>query len=37
MGKLHVPAQSAFFWTTVPCYVYILFLRRVVGHRARRR
>ena len=36
MGKLHVPAQSAFFWTTVPCYVYILFYA-VVGHRARRR
>jgi FHS family L-fucose permease-like MFS transporter len=36
MGKLHVPAQAAFFWTTLPCYVYILFYA-VLGHRARRR
>ena len=33
---LHMPPQSAFFWTTLPCYLYILFFA-VAGHRAGRR
>jgi glucose/galactose transporter len=31
-----LPVQSAFFFTTVPCYLYILFYA-VVGHRVGRR
>jgi FHS family L-fucose permease-like MFS transporter len=34
-GGLGLPAQSAFFFTTVPCYLYILFYA-VAGHRAGR-
>jgi FHS family L-fucose permease-like MFS transporter len=33
---LHVPAQGAFFWTTLPCYLYILYYA-LAGHRVRRR
>jgi FHS family L-fucose permease-like MFS transporter len=32
---LHLPPQSAFFWTLLPCYLYILFYA-VVGHRVGR-
>jgi glucose/galactose transporter len=34
--RVHMQAQSAFFWTTLPCYVYILYYA-VAGHRVRRR
>jgi glucose/galactose transporter len=34
--RLHVAPQAAFFWTTLPCYLYILYYA-VAGHRARRR
>lgn len=31
-----LPPQSAFFWTTLPCYLYILYFA-VLGHRVGRR
>jgi glucose/galactose transporter len=34
--RFQLPAQSAFFWTTLPCYLYILYYA-VAGHRVRRR
>jgi FHS family L-fucose permease-like MFS transporter len=34
--RLHVAPQAAFFWTTLPCYAYILFYA-LAGHRVRRR
>jgi FHS family L-fucose permease-like MFS transporter len=33
--QLGMPRQSAFFWTTLPCYLYILYYA-VLGHRAGR-
>jgi FHS family L-fucose permease-like MFS transporter len=36
VDRVQMPAQAAFFWTTLPCYLYILYYA-VAGHRARRR
>jgi MFS transporter, FHS family, L-fucose permease len=36
VDRIQMPAQSAFFWTVLPCYIYILYYA-VAGHRVRRR
>ena len=36
VDKVGLPRQSAFFWTVLPCYLYILFFA-TFGHRAGRR